>query len=104
MNQKQLMKMMAQAQQMQSGMMKVQEELAELRIEGTAADGLVKATVTGQGELMELSISPDSVDMDDMEMLEDLILVAVRNAVEKSRELSKSRMDALGIPGLGGMM
>ena len=104
MNQKQLRKMMAQAQQMQTGMMKVQEELAEARVDGTAANGLVKATVTGQGELVELSISPECVDPDDTEMLEDLILVAVRTAVENSRELSKERMQALGIPDLGGMM
>jgi len=104
MNQKQIQKMMAQAQQMQAGMMKMQEELAEERVEGTAAGGLVKAIVSGQGELVELCISPESVDLEDMEMLEDLILVAVRNAVEKSKDLSKSRMDSLGIPGLGGMM
>jgi len=104
MNQKQLNKMMAQAQKMQAGVMKVQEELADARVEGTAADGLVKAVVTGQGELVELSISPDAVDTDDIEMLEDMILVAVKNAVSESRRLSEDRMQGLGIPGLGGLM
>jgi len=104
MNQKQLKKMMEQAQQMQSGVMRVQEELAEARVEGIAAEGRVRAVVTGQGELVELSISPEAVDPEDTEMLEDLILVAVRNAVAKSQELSRSRMDALGLPGMGGLM
>ncbi len=104
MNQKQLRKMMAQAQKMQNGMQQIQEELEATRVEGTAADGLVKAVVTGQGELVELSISKDAVDPDDIEMLEDLVLVAVKNAVSESQKLSKSKMDSLGIPGIGGMM
>ena len=104
MDQKQLRKMMAQAQKMQNGMQKIQEELEDARIEGTAADGLVKAVVTGQGELVELNISKDAVDPDDIEMLEDLVLVAVKNAVSESQKLSKSKMETLGIPGIGGMM
>jgi len=104
MNQKQLQKMMAQAQKMQAGVLKVQEDLADERIEGTAADGLVKAVVTGQGELVGLTISPETLDPDDAEMLEDLILVAVKNAVSASKKLSKDRMEALGIPGMGGLM
>jgi len=104
MNQKQLKNMMAQAQKMQAGVLKAQEELADERVEGTAADGLVKAVVTGQGELVELTISPETVDPDDVEMLEDLILVAVKNAVDESKKLSKVRMNALGIPGMGGLM
>ncbi|MCK4807056.1 MAG: YbaB/EbfC family nucleoid-associated protein [Candidatus Aegiribacteria sp.] len=104
MNQKQLKKMMAQAQQMQVGVMQAQEELAIARVEGTAADGMVKAVVTGQGELVELYISPEAIDPDDIEMLEDMILVAVKNAVSASRKLSEDRMQALGIPGMGGLM
>lgn len=104
MNQKQLKNMMAQAQEMQAGVLKAQEELADERVEGTAADGLVKAVVTGQGELVGLTISPETVDPDDVEMLEDLILVAVKNAVNESKELSKERMNALGIPGMGGLI
>lgn len=104
MNQKQLKKMMAQAQQMQAGVMKVQEDLAEERVEGVAAEGMVRAVVTGQGELVEINISPDTVDPDDVEMLEDLILVAVRNAVKESKRLSSEKMESLGLPGLGGLM
>jgi len=104
MNQKQLKKMMAQAQKMQADMMKAQEDLADERVEGTAAGGSVKAVVTGQGELVELAISPDVVDPEDVEMLEDLVLVAVKNAVEASRKLSQEKMQGMGIPGIGGMM
>ena len=104
MNQKQLQKMMAQAQKMQTGVLKVQEELAIARVAGEAAGGLVRAVVTGQGELVELSISPDAIDPDDVEMLEDMILVAVKNAVKASRELSEDRMQAFGIPGMGGLL
>lgn len=104
MNQKQLQKMMAQAQKMQTGVMQAQEELADARVEGKAADGLVRVVVTGQGELVELSISPEAVDPDDIEILEDMILVAVKNAVSASRKLSDDRMQALGIPGMGGLM
>ncbi|MCD4774844.1 MAG: YbaB/EbfC family nucleoid-associated protein [Candidatus Aegiribacteria sp.] len=104
MNQKQLKNMMAQAQRMQAGMLKAQEELADERVEGTAADGLVKAVVTGQGELIGLTISSETIDPDDAEILEDLILVAVKNAVNESKKLSKERMDALGIPGMGGLI
>jgi DNA-binding YbaB/EbfC family protein len=104
MNQKQLKTMMAQAQRMQTGMLKAQEELADERVEGTAADGLVKAVVTGQGKLVGLTISPETIDPDDVEMLEDLILVAVKNAVDESKKLSEDRMNALGIPGIGGLM
>lgn len=96
--------MMAQAQRMQTGMLKAQEELADERVEGTAADGLVKAVVTGQGKLVGLTISPETIDPDDVEMLEDLILVAVKNAVDESKKLSEDRMNALGIPGIGGLM
>jgi hypothetical protein len=96
--------MMAQAQRMQQEMLRMQDDLAEARVEGTAADGMVTATVSGAGELVGLSISPGAVDPDDVEMLEDMILVAVRNAVEKSREMSQERMRDMGLPGmLGGM-
>lgn len=104
MNQKQLKKMMAQAQKMQAGVVKAQEELADTRVAGAAAGGLVRAVVTGQGELVELSISPEAVDPDDIEMLEDMILVAVKKAVAASRELSDDRMQSLGIPGMGGLL
>jgi DNA-binding YbaB/EbfC family protein len=97
--------MMAQAQRMQQEMLRMQEELAEARIEGSAAGGMVTAVVSGQGELVSITISPEAADPEDVEMLEDMILVAVREAVEKSRELSAEKMQDMGLPGgFGGMM
>ncbi len=103
MNPKQLKKMMAQAQQMQAGVTRMQEELAEARVEGTAADGLVKAVVTGQGSLVDIDISPEVVDPEDVEMLEDLVVAAVRDAEEAASELSRSKMQELGLPS-GGLL
>jgi DNA-binding YbaB/EbfC family protein len=102
---RQMRKMMAQAQKMQQGMMKAQEELALVRIEGSAGGGTVKVTVTGQSTVVGISIAPEAVDPDDVEMLEDLILAAINDAVEKSRKASSDRMSGLGIPAdLGGIM
>ncbi len=101
---KDLNKMMAQARKMQTDMMNVQNELAEMRIEGASGEGKVKATVSGQGELVEICISPEVVDPDDVEILEDLILVAIHNAVEHSKDASKGKMDSLKIPGLEGLL
>ena len=102
---RQMKKMMAQAQKMQQDMMKAQDELADERIEGAAGGGLVKVTVTGQSDVVGISISPEAVDPEDIEMLEDMILVALKDAVEKSKELAQSKMSGFGMPGgLGGMM
>ncbi len=101
---KDLKKMMAQAQQMQSNMMNMQNELAEMRIEGESGGGMVRATVTGQGDVVEIDINPEVVGSGDVEILEDLILVAIHNAVERSKDVSKDKMDSLGIPGLDGLM
>jgi DNA-binding YbaB/EbfC family protein len=102
---RQMKKMMAQAQKMQQDMMKAQEELAGQRVEGTAGGGMVKVTVTGQSEVVGISISPEAVDPEDVEMLEDMIMAALTDAVEKSRELARSKMGNFGMPGgLGGMM
>ncbi len=102
---RQMKKMMAQAQKMQQGMMKAQEELAEDRIEGSSGGGIVKVTVTGKSDVVSVKISPEAVDPEDVEMLEDLVLAAIHDAVEKSKELAEKKMGGLGVPGgLGGMM
>jgi DNA-binding YbaB/EbfC family protein len=96
--------MMKQAQKMQAQMMQIQEKLAEETVEGSAGGGMVKAVVTGQGLLAEIKLDPEVVKPEDAEMLEDLILVAVNDGIEKSRELANSRMGvfagALGSLGL----
>ena len=103
-NMQQLMK---QAQKMQQQLQAAQAELAETRIEGTAGGGLVVATVTGNSELLELTISPEAVDPSDLETLQDLVVAAVRDATRKAGELAADKMgpltggmSGLGIPGL----
>jgi DNA-binding YbaB/EbfC family protein len=97
--------MVKQAQKMQTQMLQVQEQLAEERVEGNAGGGMVKAVFTGQGDLLEIKIDPEVIRPDDAEMLEDLILVAVNDGLQKSRNLANSRMGALagvlGSLGLG---
>jgi DNA-binding YbaB/EbfC family protein len=86
-------------------MMQIQEKLAEETVEGSAAGGLVKAIVTGQGMLVEVKIDPEVIKPEEAEVLEDLVLVAVNDGIAKSRELANSRMgvltSALGSLGLG---
>ena len=102
-NMQQLLK---QAQKMQQQLVAAQEELAQLRVEGTAGGGLVKAVVSGSGELLDLSIDPKAVDPDDTETLADLILAAVRDASENATAVQEQTMGPLtqGLGGLGGAM
>ena len=97
-------KMLMQAQQMQKQMLKVQEELAGERIEGSAGGGGVKVIATGAQEIIEIKINPEVVDSGDIEMLEDLVLVAVKDALEKSKKLMESKMSqitgGLSLPGM----
>ena len=97
--------MAKQAQKMQAQMMQIQEKLGEERVDGSAGGGMVKAVFTGHGELVELKIDPEVIKPDDAEMLEDIVLAAVNDGIQKSRELANSRMgvfaNALGSLGLG---
>lgn len=99
-------KMLQQAQKMQAGLAQVQKELEEARVEGSAGGGMVKAVVNGRAELVSISIDPEAVDPEDVEMLEDLVMAAVSDAADRSSTLSQEKMEALGLPmgGLGGMM
>jgi DNA-binding YbaB/EbfC family protein len=96
--------MMKQAKKMYEDVQKVQQELAAERIEATSGGGAVKAVVTGGGDLLEVKIDPQAVDPDDVEMLEDLVTTAVREALGKAKELAAERMQeatgGLGIPGM----
>ncbi len=99
--QKQLMKQM---EQFQRDMQAAQDELATLRIEGTAGGGVVKAVANGSCELLELTISPEAVDPNDVEMLQDLVLAAVREALEAAKKTQEEKLGGLtgglDIPGL----
>jgi DNA-binding YbaB/EbfC family protein len=97
-------KMMKQAQQLQKQMMKMQEELESATVEATAGGGVVKAVVSGKMRVESLSIDPDVVDADDVDMLQDLVMAAVNEGIEKAQEMANSKMGALTgglkIPGL----
>ena len=85
-------KLMKQAQKMQAQMMKMQEELAHERVEGNAGGGMVKVIANGQGDIVSVKIEKEVVDPEDIEMLEDLALAAVSDALKNSRELANSKM------------
>lgn len=89
----QMNQMMRQVQQMQAEMLAAQEALAQQTVEATAGGGMVKAVVSGSGELREVVISPDVVDPDDIEMLQDLVVAAVGEALRQSEAM---RNQALG--------
>jgi DNA-binding YbaB/EbfC family protein len=92
------------AMQMQRDMERVEAELREARLEGSAGGGVVRAVVSGKQELVELHLDPDAVDPADVEMLQDLVIAAVNDAVRASRDLEKSKMAAvtggLRLPGM----
>lgn len=87
--------MMAQLQQMQEQMMAAQEALADETVEVSVGGGVVTVVATGQQEIRSITIEPDVVDPDDVEMLQDLILAAINGALDQSRQLSSERMGGL---------
>ncbi len=84
--------LMAQAQKMQAKLAKVQEEIAQMEIEGESANGAVKVVMTGKHECRRVSIDPSVVDPDDIEMLEDLLTLAVNDCVSKIAAVSEAAM------------
>jgi DNA-binding YbaB/EbfC family protein len=99
---------MAMFQQMQARLLKIQEELAKETVEAAAGGGAVTVTMTGQQKMQGIKIDPEVVDPEDVEILQDLVLAAVNEAITKSQELQAKRISALTggmkIPGLPGMM
>jgi DNA-binding YbaB/EbfC family protein len=96
--------MMKQAQQLQSKMMKLQEELAEKSVDSSSGGGMVKVTANGRQQILSIQIEKEVVDPDDVEMLQDLVLAAVNDALAKAQEMVSSEMGkltgGLNIPGL----
>ena len=96
--------MLKQAQKMQQDMARVQEELEEKSIEVASGGGAVTVKVTGKKELQEKKIDPQVIDPDDVEMLEDLVLAAVNEALRKADEMASNEMakitGGMNIPGL----
>ncbi|MEY3954208.1 MAG: hypothetical protein RLZZ397_1088 [Pseudomonadota bacterium] len=97
--------LMKQAQAMQENLKKAQEELASLEVEGEAGSGMVKISMTGKHEVKRVQIDA-SLMSDDKEMLEDLLAVAVNDAVRRVEQVSQERMGKVtaGMPGLPGGM
>ena len=97
--------MMKQMQKMQRDMAKIQDELAETPVEGTAGGGIVKVTVNGASQVLSVELAEEVVDPDDIEMLQDLIVAATNDAISKAAKLSNERMGALtkGMKMPGGM-
>ncbi|HDR90913.1 MAG TPA: YbaB/EbfC family nucleoid-associated protein [candidate division Zixibacteria bacterium] len=100
-------KMFKQMQKLQQDMERMQAELAEKEVKATAGGGMVTAIVNGGMELVDVKIDPEVIDPEDPEMLEDLIIAAVNEAMAKANEMAQSEMAKLtgglggGIPGLG---
>jgi DNA-binding YbaB/EbfC family protein len=101
-----IQKMMKQAQKMQEQLAQAQAELAEKTVEASVGGGKVTVVATGAGDVVSIKISPDVVDPQDVEFLEDLVLTGVKQAIEKGREMAQAEMGKLtggmGLPpGLG---
>ena len=96
--------LLKQAQKMQEQLMEAQAAAAEQVVEGQAGGGAVRVTVTGGLEFQSVVIDPSAVDPDDVEMLQDLVLAAVRDATHKATALSQQAMGGLDLGGLGGLL
>jgi nucleoid-associated protein EbfC len=100
--------MMRQVQQMQADMAKAQEELKNEVVEASAGGGTVTVKITGGLELREVRIDPEAVDPEDVELLQDLVLAAVNEAIRSAQELAEKRLGGAmggmgGLEGLGGL-
>jgi nucleoid-associated protein EbfC len=92
-------KMLEQVQQMQSQMQKAQEELKHETVEATAGGGMVTVKATGDGEITEIKIDPKAIDANDPEMLEDMVVAAVNEALRSAHGLVEAKLG----PALGGL-
>ena len=99
-------KLMQQAAQMQAEMAKAQEELAGETVEASAGGGMVTVVATGNGEIKEVRIAPEAIDPDDPELLSDMIVAAVNEALRSAEGLAKSRLGGAmgGLGELGGLL
>nr|WP_191277245.1 YbaB/EbfC family nucleoid-associated protein [Neobacillus kokaensis] len=84
--------MMKQMQKMQKKMAEAQEQLGEEKIEGSSGGGMVTVVITGHKEVVDVQIKPEAVDPDDVEMLQDLVLAAVNDALKKAEDLTNNTM------------
>ncbi|RLC29976.1 MAG: YbaB/EbfC family nucleoid-associated protein [Deltaproteobacteria bacterium] len=100
-------KLMKQAQQLQAKLAKMQEELSDKTVEASAGGGMVTAVANGRQEIVSIRIDPEVIDPEDVEMLQDLVLAAVNDALNRARNMMNEEMGNLtkgmNIPGLPGM-
>ncbi|MBP3940199.1 MAG: YbaB/EbfC family nucleoid-associated protein [Christensenellaceae bacterium] len=100
-----MQQMMMQAQRLQQQMQKVQEEAGEMQVEATAGGGAVKVVANGKKQILDIMISPDAVDPDDVEMLQDIIVAAVNEALNEADALMAREMNKVtGGMNLGGLV
>jgi DNA-binding YbaB/EbfC family protein len=101
--------LMKQVQQMQADMAKAQEELKNETVEASAGGGMVKVVITGDMALRELTISPDAIDPDDPELLQDMVTAAVNEGIRAAQELAQNKLGGItggaggGMPGMPGL-
>jgi len=99
-----MQKLMKQAQKMQQDMARAQEELRQTEVEGAAGGGMVKVVANGANEILAISINPEIVDPEDVEMLEDMVLAAVKDALNNAQNLATERMASvtggMNMPGM----
>src|ERR671923_951162 len=100
-----LNQMMRQVQQMQAELAKAQEDLKNEVVEASSGGGMVTVKISGDLQLKELRIDPEAIDPEDVELLQDMVLAAVNEALRSAQELASSRMNqaAGGLGGLGGV-
>ena len=99
-----MQKLMKQAQKMQQDMNRAKAELAEAQVEGVSGGGMVKVTATGDGQITSICINPEIIDPEDKEMLEDMVLAAINEALAAAAALSVEKMGAvtggMNLPGM----
>ena len=99
-----MQQMMKQAKMMQKKMAEVQEELKKMEFAASAGGGAVKAKVNGEQEVLEIKLDTEMIDADDLDMVEDMVMVAVNDAIKQSKDEAKNKMSGLtggmSIPGM----
>jgi DNA-binding YbaB/EbfC family protein len=99
-----MQQMMKQAKMMQKKMAEMQEELKKMEFEASAGGGAVKAKVNGEQEILEIKLDTEMIDADDLDMVEDMVMVAINDAIKQSKDEAKSKMSGLtggmNIPGM----
>jgi DNA-binding YbaB/EbfC family protein len=102
-----IQRIMKEAQKMQESLMQIQDNLGNEEVEGTAGGGLIKVKATGKHIIKSIKISSEAVDVEDLETLEDLVLAAVNDAINKANQLASDKMNSvtggMNIPGMNNL-